>query len=250
MNIDINKLNLRKQVVLDLKKSLGISTEKAQVILALDYSGSMSSLYANGTVQDLLERVLALALNFDDDGKVPFYLFHDNFIKEADLEISSISDAVKRASRHEMGGTNYEPVIRAIMNDLLDPEMVSIEKKGLLGFGSKTVQEPTGKFKKTKLDTPIYVIFVTDGQCSDSSRTEAIMRESSNYGIFFQFVGIGNAGFTFLEKLDDLSGRVIDNANFMKVPNLNRTSDQELYTMLLKEYPDWLPQARAHNLIK
>lgn len=70
----MSQLDLRKQLVLDLKKEKGIDG-KAQVVVAMDYSGSMSQLYRNGAVQLLVERLFPLALGFDDNGTLDFYLF-------------------------------------------------------------------------------------------------------------------------------------------------------------------------------
>lgn len=67
-------LDLRKQQIVDLKKARGITT-KAQVVVAMDYSGSMQYEYRDGTVQRLTEKLFPLALEFDDNGELDFYLF-------------------------------------------------------------------------------------------------------------------------------------------------------------------------------
>ena len=48
-----------------------------------------------------------------------------------------------------------------------------------------------------------------------------------------QFVGIGKEDFPFLHKLDELPGRVIDNAGFMAVNDIAAIKDAELYDRLL-----------------
>lgn len=60
-----------------LKKNVGVILEKknlnnvvARVGLVLDISGSMRKLYKNGTVQNVVERILAVASRFDDDGQL------------------------------------------------------------------------------------------------------------------------------------------------------------------------------------
>ncbi|MBQ7783530.1 MAG: VWA domain-containing protein, partial [Oscillospiraceae bacterium] len=67
--------------------------------------------------------------------------------------------------------------------------------------------------------------------------------------IFWKFVGIGDEKFEFLERLDTMSGRFIDNANFIKIDNLNFIKDSSLYEMLLTEFSDWCRLCREHNLI-
>ncbi|TGV31079.1 VWA domain-containing protein, partial [Mesorhizobium sp. M00.F.Ca.ET.186.01.1.1] len=52
------------QVVLEKKK---LQQVKARVALVLDITGSMRPYYKNGTVQKVVERILAVASQFDDD---------------------------------------------------------------------------------------------------------------------------------------------------------------------------------------
>ena len=59
MAINLEKINLQKEQVIDLKKKAGIgSRSQAQVVLALDFFFFFSSLYNNGTVQKTVERIL------------------------------------------------------------------------------------------------------------------------------------------------------------------------------------------------
>jgi hypothetical protein len=75
------------------------------------------------------------------------------------------------------------------------------------------------------------------------------MREASKQGIFWQFVGIGKEKFNFLQKLDDLTERFIDNADFFKLNDFNSISDEELYDRILTEFPTWLKEAREKGII-
>jgi len=231
----VEQLDLRKKKVLDLRKDLGLNHQKAQVVLALDFSGSMSMMYSSGKIQTLVERLLPIGMAFDDNGEVDFYLFDDGVKKLPEaLTVSNIPGYInsKVIGKYSMGGTDYAPVIKAITKDFA-------EKKGLLGLGGY----------KT-MDVPVYVIFITDGDTSNRSGVEEAVKEASNAGIFFQFVGIGRAGFDFLEKLDNMQGRNIDNANFFSVNDLDQKTDDELYKLLLTEFPSYVHQARAKQLIK
>lgn len=239
MTVSLEKqLDLRKNIVLDLKKNAGLEGQKAQVVLALDFSGSMSSMYNSGEVQQLVERLLPLGLAFDDNGEVDFYLFHDGVIKMPEnITTSNLVDYIKDKvmRKYSMGATNYAPVINAVMEDFTQT------KKGFLGFSKKSAGP---------LDYPVYVIFITDGNNGDKYNAEQAIKNASKHGVFFQFVGIGHERFEFLQKLDNLDGRNIDNANFFKVDNLGQKTDQELYALLLTEFPSFVKEARSKNLIK
>lgn len=247
--INLQKVAERKESVINLKKEKGIAGQKAQVVLCLDFSGSMDHLYRNGTVQDTLERILPLGLAFDDNGEVDFYIF-ENGVKRIpeNITLNNLDGFIneKVMNKYNMGGTNYAPAINKIVEDFRPMITETVVKKGF--FKSTTVETSTPS--NGPLDLPVYVIFITDGENSDRSQAERAIQEASKYGIFFQFVGIGNVSFPFLEKLDNLSGRVIDNANFFKIPNLSNCSDDELYRLLMGEFPLWLPLARNAGQIK
>lgn len=235
-------LDLRKEKVLDLKKQVGLDGQKAQVVLCLDYSGSMSGLYGGGNVQELVERVLPLGLVFDDNGEVDCYLFSNGHKKiPVNINLQNVANYVQyqvMMSGYDMGGTEYAPVIRAIVEDFAHVERTG----GIMGFG--------GTKKFAKMDLPTYVIFITDGDNSDHAATEKAIIEASHAGIFFQFIGIGNAAFSFLKQLDTMDGRFIDNANFFTVPNLAHKTDDELYGLLLQEFPSFVTGARAKQMIQ
>ena len=59
-----------------------------------------------------------------------------------------------------------------------------------------------------------------------------------------------DSDFPFLEKLDELQGRLVDNANYFSVSSPDEHSDAELYDLLMTEYPGWLKLARGNGLLR
>jgi hypothetical protein len=234
------KINLRKDIVINLVKTIGIGEQKAQVILVLDISISMKPLYASGLVQDVVERIVPLALQFDDNGQVDVLLFQNKAFEAPTVALSNLEGYVQReVMKFPFMGTSYEPVLQLVRKT----HAKSAPKAGSGLFG--------GLFSKAgQPTTPTYVVFVTDGDNDDHSATERVIRDASSEGIFFQFVGIGREQFKFLDKLDNLSGRKVDNAGFFKADDIKKLSDQDLYQKLLKEFPTWLTEARNLNIIK
>lgn len=237
MSIDLTKFNLRKEIVFNLTKTKGIENQKAQVMLCMDISGSMEEMYRSGLVQDVIERIVPIAMQFDDNGELDLYMFQSECRKHnKNVKLDNIDNFVKREimGTYSFGGTQYAPPVKMIQKDV-----VGSSGSGFLSFGNKN----------KKIKYPAYVIFITDGENSDRSEAEEAIIESSKYGIFFQFVGIGSASFSFLKKLDDLSGRFIDNANFFQIQKIREMSDSDLYSKLLGEFPEWLKLAKQKNLI-
>ena len=96
---------------------------------------------------------------------------------------------------------------------------------------------------------PAFVIFITGGGNVDRSATIDVIRKLSGEPVFMQFVGIGKEDFPFLRKLGELSGRLIDNAGFMHINDLDEIKDAELYDRLLNEFPHWLIKAREKGIL-
>lgn len=239
-------VSLVKSAGVSLAK-VGLAQHRAKVCLVLDISGSMGSLYRSGQVQKFSERILALGCKFDDDGEIDVFLFGKNVHQGDAMGLSNWSSYVKQIiDRHPLeGDTRYGLAIEAVRRYYF-PDAGGGERKVPL-----------------KADLPVYVMFVTDGSTSDKPLTERQLRWASREPIFWQFMGIGkgkkskskalasfaDSDFPFLEKLDELDGRLIDNANFFSVSSPDEHSDAELYDLLMTEYPGWLKLARQHAML-
>jgi len=55
--------------------------------------------------------------------------------------------------------------------------------------------------------------------------------------------------FAFLENLDNLPGRFIDNANFFAVTDPANVPDAQLFDLMMTEYPGWLQLARRAGML-
>ncbi|MBY0446439.1 MAG: VWA domain-containing protein, partial [Burkholderiales bacterium] len=225
----------------------GLERHRARVCLCLDISGSMSALYKKGLVQSFAERILALACQFDDDGAIDVFLFGEKVHQPAPMELANFHGYIQQIiQRHPLeGDTRYGRAMEAIRKFYF-PENAGGECQGL-----------------SKASQPVYVMFVTDGSTSDQALTEKQLRWSSKEPIFWQFMGIGkgrkskskrllafsDSDFPFLESLDDLPGRLIDNADYFSLSSPDEHSDAALYDLLMTEYPGWLKLAAQHGLI-
>lgn len=261
------KLNLSKGVVVNLIKEKGIEGQKANVVLCMDYSGSMSNLYSKGFVQQVLERIVPVSMAFDTDGAMDMYIFEDVAYRVLpDVTEDNLHGYVRDniMAKYSYGGTSYAPAINMIVRkftkdnnaDILDEESVASKIGGaissLFGGKKKTQQAPA---KQVTADIPTYVIFITDGENFDKPEAQEAITEAAKHGIFFQFIGLqasGSEEFKFLKKLDKMEGRFIDNANFLELTDkdLVTLQDKELYDQLLSEFPSWTKEARQKLLIK
>lgn len=223
----LKQLNLRKDTIQSLcleKKELNGLI--ARVCMVMDFSGSMERLYDDGRVQEVIERLLPVAMQFDDNGVMEAWIFSNDFVRIPDISLDNYYNYINNKQLQEkyyMGGTSYAPVMEDVCRKYLQ-------------------EEPA--------DIPTLVLFITDGDNSDRKQTTKVITEASKYPIFWQFVGIGSSRFTYLEQLDEMEGRFIDNANFFSVNDLRNMSDNNLYQKLLGEYPDWITKAKNAGILR
>lgn len=238
-------VSLIKHASVSLAK-VGLGQHKAKVALVLDISGSMRTLYRTGMVQKFAERILALGCKFDDDGDIDVFLFGENVHQPEPMSIANAENYIEKLiKKHSFEShTRYGLVIEAVRKFYF-PDA---------GGGARTQQ--------VSASVPVYVMFVTDGTTSDKSLTEKQLRWASYEPIFWQFMGIGkgkkskskqlaafDSDFPFLDKLDDLDGRYVDNANYFSVAKPDEHEDADLYDLLMTEYPDWLKLIKQKGML-
>lgn len=215
-NEDLSVVFAERKISLEKHIPNNLNDKKARVVFCIDKSGSMCNMYYKGEVQRIVERLFPVALKFDDDGKMECYSFNMYAKRHHDIDINNIRGYVDDNISCE-GGTNYCPVMRSVA------EISNV---------------------------PTYIIFITDGDNEDKNASREFIKEISDKPIFWKFIGIGNERFIFLEELDDMSGRVIDNADFVKIKDISNISDDELYKLLMQEFSEWWTEAEKKGIIK
>ncbi|WP_426075667.1 vWA domain-containing protein [Janthinobacterium sp. PSPC3-1] len=249
--------------LVSLAKIAGVSLAKnrlervrAKVAFVLDASGSMYGQYDSGQVQEVVNRVFPLGVHFDDDEELETWAFALKSKQLSNVTFGNFKNYVKKdkggwqqwMSDLNAGYNNEPAVIRDVITHFsgLTPPAVVTEKKGI--FSSKKVF-PEGFAPAIAAKAPVFVLFISDGGVSHNDEIQFLIRWASTLPIFWQFIGIGGSSYGALEKLDDLSGRHIDNANFFAIDDLRQISEAELYDRMMQEFPAWLKQARARDII-
>ena len=223
MKFDLNKDAGKVRFMLE-KRSLPSIT--AEVVAVIDASLSMEQLYSGGAVQDALQRVVPVALNFDDNGDIPVYVFSDDFAKAAaSLTRDNYADFVDQQVIPIAGwsGTQLAGVLTATAADL--------------GFVPAGGGDPS-PHSTSGLPAIIYVF--TDGENADVEPTADLLRALSRAGsaAYFNFIGIGDEPFAFLRRVAD----ELPNVNFARVADMAATGGGDaIYDYLLPtELTDWL----------
>ena len=221
-------IDLAKKSLLSLEKNKLLNV-KARVALILDYSGSMNKQYKNGDVQSVLDRIMPLAVNFDDDGSFECWAFAEKPLRLSDVSLKNLNQYIET----ESGGHKYWKAGARFNNE---PAVL------------KTVLEYFTQ--ESCSDLPVYVVFISDGGVSETKKIKHILKYASKQPIFWQFVGIGGRHYGVLEQLDTMDGREVDNCNFFEMDNIQSMPEAQLYDLLLQEFPLWLKDAKAKNIVK
>ena len=254
------------QIVVDLSKKVKIVADmmkiggvKAQVAVYLDGSGSTESggchLYSDGTMQNTVNRIAAVALQFDDNGELDTAAFSNSVTEAPVVTLNNVDGYVKRElldkRRLAFGGTNFAPIITHAIEQYFDSNTAQAVKasassvvgalKNVFGFGKKEAAPaaaPTSGNGKSKSGLPVYVIIITDGDNFDENATTALLTQMQDKNIYWQFVGIGTATtFKYCNEVAD----ALPNVGFFPIPDLNAMKDMELYKKLMNpEFAEWM----------
>ncbi|MFT4180517.1 MAG: VWA domain-containing protein [Rhizobium sp.] len=217
----------------------------AQVGVNIDVSGSMSELFKRGIVQSALERVLPVALYFDDDGRIDTWVFSggNQMASLAPITATTYEGYVEREITGNpgleqilWGGTDYAPVLRSnlMAYGLLEEQ----DAGGLLGmiFGKKR----DSFAEETRSGVPAINYFLTDGQNSDYDAAWRVLAnaEHAESQIYYVMVGIGNDDFRFLRE----AAHEFPNVGFVSATDLGKFvgSDSAYEKLLPTELCSWL----------
>lgn len=234
------KLSLEKKVaekapeLVSLAKKATVSLAKnklqdltAVLKLVLDKSGSMDWQYKAGKVQQVVNRIVPLAVHFDDNGSLDGYAFGEKAYRLTDITLDNYRKIVDTDGggwkKWDIGWkSNNEPaVIDMVVDD----------------------------YRRSGSKLPVIVIFVSDGGIDKTTAIRERIVKAASLPIFWQFVGIGGENYGVLEKLDTMTGRAVDNANFFAIDDLDSISEEELYDRLMAEIPLWLKAAKAAGIL-
>ncbi|MFC8530731.1 VWA domain-containing protein [Nocardia sp. NPDC057227] len=220
------KLDLRKREVATVLHTRQAGDVRARVVLVIDKTGSMAKQYQRKVVHRVVERMVPIAIQLDDDGTLEPYLYALKFAKLPEITVEH-AERWCETFLHlngEHGGIDYGALGARNEELPIIGEIISTLRPG---------------------GPPTLVLFFTDGGFARKREIAQLMRTAARLPAFWQFVGLGKANYGLLRSLDEMDGRVVDNAGFFALDDVDLVDDAELYARLLGEFPDWLRAARA-----
>ncbi len=255
-------VNLVKKAGISLEKK-GLSDHRARVALCLDISGSMHRLYQSGKVQELCERVLGMAVQFDDDGACDVFTFGTGGYDEGPLDLQNYQGWIPQLlqRRRLEGGTNYNHAMQAVRQHYFPDSGGGKRTSPCPGqaAGVRHVRHRRADDRPGRHQAPGRVVvvradlleFMAIGQSSRNvdAGAPAPLSKKKQGRFSARLASMMSGDFQFLEELDDMPGRFIDNADFFSVSDPMAISDDQLYDLMMNEYPEWLKLARQQGLL-
>lgn len=231
-----------------------------RVGLALDVSGSAQGLYNSGIIQKTVDRLIAVAMKFDDNGELDMWSFTTGFDRldsaSAADEGSFVQEKLLEADITLWGGTEYGPVLEDMVdfwfpgsNRSATAILTEAKKKsggffgGLFGKKDAVAAAPATPVAGTdahgqSIGLPAMGLLITDGENSDRAHAAQVLAASANVNVYWQLIGVGPAHhFKFLEEQADK----LDNVGFVNLSSLD-ISDEDLYQQLIgtAEFTTWI----------
>lgn len=244
--IDLRKrIDLRKQQVSVVLEKKGLTGVRARLAMVLDASGSMTALYKRGTVAGVVERMAPVAAQLSSDQSLEAWIFATEFLHLPPLRIPELPQWTQSNVRMSpmpvfaLGRRRRELMAR-------DPHA----RLGVQNEEPKVIRDILDWYHAQPPGDPLLILFFSDGGVHRNNEIASLLRKASEHAIFWQFVGIGRSNYGVLEQFDTMGGRVVDNAGFFSVDDIDQISDSELYDRILNEFPQWLQDARRAGVIR
>jgi hypothetical protein len=257
---------MRKQATLEMAEKFTLNMQKKGIVTfpvlrtraAIDASGSMSGNFASGYVENAVQRFIATALKFDDNGELEIGFFNTRFLETpvAVLEDAGVYMQTKARTVSANGGTEFEPIVEWTLEDDTREGAPGQQQEsgGFFGglkklFGvSVAAQEPV---EGALPDCGQYTGIITDGSLNSDSakdRFESALRKTDANDSFFQFIGIGTG--TDVQYLKSVSAK-FKNVAFVQIDDPYKVDDDAFYSLLANDkFIGWIKTYNAARGVK
>jgi hypothetical protein len=172
-------------------------------------------------------QALPLAIHFDDDGSIDCWAFAAKPQKLSAITLANYSNFIQTDNH---GWRSWDVGSRS--ND--EPKVMEQVISYYLDSGDRS---------------PVYILFISDGGVNENGKITRLMSDAAKLPLYWQFIGLGGRDYGILEKLNDMTGRVVDNCGFFALDDLHQVSEEQLYDQLMEEFPDWIKVASAKGII-
>lgn len=243
-NSEVKRGDLQRDHCVDAEKALaiiGLHNHKAKTAMVLDISYSMDGPYENGSVQRALSIAAGIAVEFSDQSRhsLSVYLFAKDVFPVVNITEHHIPVAADKI---------YERVHREWrITKIEDPRCQGTVYWKPLEQAFKEHLSQEWRTKKFSNETPLFMLFITDGgNKEDRTQFLDLMEASSKCPVYVLFVGVGPE--TEFKLLNDVckgsSNASVTVVNDLKNFNLDKPDK------IFGHYVEWLKVSYQSGLIR
>ncbi|WP_210746792.1 VWA domain-containing protein [Nocardia speluncae] len=191
----------------------GMDGRRAAVYLILDHSYDMRELYESFTVQAFAERILALAVNLDDDGTVPvvFSGRHEPFVE--DLSLQNYRGRIGQLhTQVDWGWSQVDEAMRCVVNH----------------------------YQESGASDPALVIVQVGDEPDDKAAVRTLLQNTAMLGVFWIFIGFGRGKMAFYKNLNSSTSATFRNVAFYNIgKNPGAVPGEQFYAELVRGFSAW-----------
>ena len=192
----------------------GAADQRAAVYLILDHDWAMKELYESFAVQAFAERVLALAVNLDDDGTVPVIFSSGN-----------------------------EPFMEEIRLDNYRGRIGQLHTQVDWGWGNvgSAMRAAVDHYQESGAGDPAFVIVQVGDEPWDKSEFRSLLQNTASLGVFWLFVGFGRGKLAFFKNLNASTAARFTNVAFYEASkNPGAVPGEKFYVGLVDAFGAWM----------
>ncbi|WP_443060873.1 VWA domain-containing protein [Streptomyces sp. NBC_00448] len=192
----------------------GAADRRAAVYLILDHDWAMEELYESFAVQAFAERVLALAVNLDDDGTVPVIFSSGN-----------------------------EPFMEEIRLDNYHGRIGQLHTQVAWGWGNvgAAMRAAVNHYQESGATDPAFVIVQVGDDPWDKPEFRALLQNTAGLGVFWLFVGFGRGKLAFYKNLHASTSAGFTNVSFYEAGrNPGAVPGEKFYADLVEAFGTWI----------
>ena len=210
-------LNEAVQNVRKVLPGLDLTQCRARIVLAIEASKNTAKFFSDGSMQNLITKVLPLAMQFSANAQLDYWLYSGRCKK-----------------MFPIGERNYAAAIPNDWGSLM----------WSLGENKTETTAMTEILSSCQpFNMPTYILFITSGNVALDNQIEQMVVSSSQLPVFWQFLGMGGNRYGVFERIQNLSGAAINNAKFAAISGFSQHSTPELYKFLLGDFSKWRKEA-------
>jgi vWA found in TerF C terminus len=260
-SLEIKKIRLLAPDLLDYYRSARDEITKIQkdwkisvrTVLMLDYTVKMMPYYQDGQMQTFINQMMALSTVWDESSQMDCFLMGQSTGHIGTLDLTSYSNCVAEwMEAYELGSKiTYGKAFEAVRRQIYP------RNRG-------------GKTDKlcVKEEKPVCIICLMSHPVEDANMAQWQLRWASYEPLFWEFIAVtgvkgymktdevlsrqGGVGgdFRFLDQLNHLDERVVENAGYLTVGLMGEYVVQDMYGAILKRYTDWLAQGIKKGMVR